>query len=709
MEHESRQPYVEQDKDIQSNHLTKPSITRRKLLAAMGVTGVALAAKYLVNAGDGAAYAAEGSSVTNNVYGGTHSGPQGSRAGWFNVREHGAEGNGQKDDAQALTRLLQRIDNGEKATLYFPRGSYRIGSDLSFASTLDLRFDNGASLVPDAGAAVTIDAHLYAGPAAIFAGAGTIGGSMGKGRLYPQWWGARGDGVSDDTQPIQKALSVAKSTNGVSIFLMNGVYKVTGSLRIYGHTRLELEHNTVIQRFHNDSFLFNGDPGGQYGGYEGHGHIIIEGGCWDGNVTAYPDSFAGLNIAHGRCITIRNTTIKDISWGHAVEINSSSDVIIEHCRLIGFMNAPDGSRNYAEAVQIDVPTSSSFPWYGKYDGTPSENITVRSCYFGASGTPGTTAWGGGVGNHTAIHNVWTRNIKIVDNTFDRLGYWAVRLFKFNDCLVTGNTMYGCGGGIVINAPGANTESTKDKDGVQRSTPQTGARTLITDNIIVCTTLYEGIACTGSGDVKVEHAVIARNLITDVALAKTSILITRSRNIQVTGNQVARTRRGVYAENTFDLMVNDNQIEETDYEGIWLAKGGNYFIHGNMLKRSGRHGLYLTETDGFEVLGNIIDSASYKESGVYAGIKLENAVMNGAVHDNTVRMAAQAQNRYGLEITSNCTRIETFNNVLAGADKPYMNSSASSGDRFSLFAPSGSRYIISVDNAGTLLAAPAPTA
>ncbi|UQZ81349.1 Plasmin and fibronectin-binding protein A precursor [Paenibacillus konkukensis] len=706
IEQGSKHSHEEEHKHGERNHPdSKRAITRRKLLTAMGMTGVALASKYLLTAGQASAYAAaDDATVTNSVYGGGSNGPSGTRVVWLHAKDGGAKGDGQTDDAPALLRLLGRLRDGERATLYFSKGSYRIGSGIAFASTLDLRFDNGACLVPDAGVQVTIDARICAGPNVIFAGQGSVAGSMRGTRLYPQWWGAKGDGTADDTPAIQAALSLAKLTGGVNVYLMSGVYKVTDSLRIYNHTRLELEHNAVVKRCHDNSFLFNGDQGAQYEGYGGHGNIVIEGGTWDGNVGQYPDSFAGLNIAHARHVTIRNTTIKDISWGHAIEINSSSEVLIEHCRLVGFLNAPDGSRNYAEAVQIDIPTGSAFPWYGKYDGTPSDNVTVRGCYFGASGTPGTTAWGGGVGNHSAIHDVWTRNIKIVDNTFDRLGYWAVRLFKFNDCLVRGNAMYGCGGGVVVNAPGANTESTKDRDGVQHGTPQTGSRALIADNIIVGTTQYEGISCTGSGDVKAEHTIIARNLITDAAPAKTSILITRSRSVQVVGNQVERTRRGIYAENTFDLMAIDNQIEETDYEGIWLAKGGNYAIRGNMLKRLGKHGIYVTETDGFEIAGNRIDSAGVAGAGLYAGIKLENAAVRGSVHDNAVRMPSQgAQNRYGLEIASNCGEVETFNNVLAGAEQAYMNGSPGSGDRFRLYAPDGSCYQLSVDNSGALQA------
>ncbi|GIP34665.1 right-handed parallel beta-helix repeat-containing protein [Paenibacillus sp. J2TS4] len=691
-------------------------MTRRKLLKAMGLAGAAMASGHLLNMGSDHAYAEEGT-VTDAVYGPSVSpGPPVkpgkpdqpgkpdkpmAGSGWVNVQQFGADGDGSYDNYGALSQLIGSLSSQGKATLYIPKGIYRIGSHLTLPSWLDLRIDHGASLSPDTGVVLTVDSAIYAGQRTIFAGGGTVVGALGGRTVYPQWWGAQGDGAADDRHAIQQALNLAKTNGGISVYLSKGTYKVTDSLRIYKNTKLTLNHNAIIKRFHDNSFLYNGDNGQQYPGYEGHGNLIIEGGIWDGNVVDYPDAFAGLNIAHARCVTIRDTTIKDISWGHAIEINSSSDVRIEHCKFIGFMNAADGSRYYAEAVQIDVPTSSAFPWFGAYDGTPCEHITVKDCYFGPSGTPGTTSWGGGVGTHTAIHDVWTRNIKVVNNTFDQLGYVAVRLFKYSDCLVQGNTMYQCGGGVAAATPAANSNSTRDKDGVQRGTPQTGERIVITDNLIVGTTAYEAISCYGSGDVKLEQVVIANNIITSVLPGKTSIVVTRSRNVQITGNQIEKTRRGIYTENTDYIQICDNQIDTTAFEGIWAAKGSETLISDNRIKEAAKDGIQLTETNNFTIENNFVASSGREAAATYSGIKLDNAVHHGEVRYNTVRMSQQGnQNRYGLAITASCSHIVTCHNLLA-AEEAYYNQASSSSDTFSLYAPNGEGYSLFVDNAGTL--------
>lgn len=709
---------IDEMQDIEQNAAPTPAekhrMSRRKLLKAMGLTGVALASSRLLNFGVDRAYA-EGGTVTAAVYGlngrpgpadkpgkpGKPGRPE-AGIGWVNVLHYGAHGDGSHDNYGALYQLIDSLSLQGQATLYFPEGIYRIGSSLTLPSWLDLRMDQGAVLSPDAGVVLTVDSAIFVGKRTIFAGGGTVMGTLGGQCLYPQWWGAKGDGVADDRHAIQQALNLAKTNEGISVYLSQGTYKVMDSLRIYRNTKLTLNHKAVIKRFHDNSFLYNGDNGEQYPGYEGHGNLIIEGGVWDGNVADYPDSFAGLNIAHARRVTIRDTTIKDISWGHAIEINASSDVLIEHCRFIGFMNAADGSRYYAEAVQIDVPTSSAFPWFGAYDGTPCEHITVKDCYFGPSGTPGTTSWGGGVGTHTAIHDVWTRNIKVLNNTFDQLGYVAVRLFKYSDCLVQGNTMYQCGGGVAAATPAADSNSTRDKDGIQRGTPQAGERILITDNLIVGTTAYEGISCYGSGDVKLEQVVIANNMITSVLPGKTSIVVTRSSNVQITGNQIEKTRRGIYTENTVFLQIGDNQIETTDFEGIWAAKGSETLISDNRIKEAAKDGIQLTETNNFTIENNFVASSGREAAGTYSGIKLDNAVHHGEVRYNTVRMSPQGnQNRYGLAVTASCSHVVTCHNLLAAAQQAYFNQASSSFDTFSLYAPNGDGYSLFVDNAGAL--------
>lgn len=51
-------------------------------------------------------------------------------------------------------------------------------------------------------------------------------------------YGAKGDGVTDDTAAIQAAIDDAKQIAGSTVYMPAGIYKTTGTIKIYPHTRL---------------------------------------------------------------------------------------------------------------------------------------------------------------------------------------------------------------------------------------------------------------------------------------------------------------------------------------------------------------------------------------------------------------------------------------------------------------------------------------
>ncbi|HEU4559580.1 MAG TPA: glycosyl hydrolase family 28-related protein, partial [Longimicrobium sp.] len=123
-------------------------------------------------------------------------------------------------------------------TLYVPRGTYRIDSNLTLSS--DVHFEEGAVIRPNANVTVTLNGTLDAGAfqafdIKTFTGAKVV---LGKAeRLLPQWWGATGNGSTDDYAPIAAALaSAAKSTQygsgarGAILFFPPGIYRVTKPL-----------------------------------------------------------------------------------------------------------------------------------------------------------------------------------------------------------------------------------------------------------------------------------------------------------------------------------------------------------------------------------------------------------------------------------------------------------------------------------------------
>ena len=78
--------------------------------------------------------------------------------------------------------------------------------------------------------AFTVNSSFSAGLYQTFAGAGvvTFGASSVK-EIHPQWWGAKGDGVNDDTVAIQAAYTCAHISKQ-PLYIPSGVYKISSPI-----------------------------------------------------------------------------------------------------------------------------------------------------------------------------------------------------------------------------------------------------------------------------------------------------------------------------------------------------------------------------------------------------------------------------------------------------------------------------------------------
>jgi hypothetical protein len=196
-------------------------------------------------------------------------------AGVNDAKTEGAVGDGVTDDRAALNTLANTT-LAAGGTIYFPPGVYLVASDLTFASNLTLWFARGAVLKPANGVTITIRGHIHAGLQQIFDTSTTgairfsTSGDLGVNvrsvncpEVYPEWWGALGNGTNDDTLALRRWIEALNGfpVNGLGTprwadamgRLSAGVYKVTGQVKwtcIVG-PRIEGAgyENTVI-RFH---------------------------------------------------------------------------------------------------------------------------------------------------------------------------------------------------------------------------------------------------------------------------------------------------------------------------------------------------------------------------------------------------------------------------------------------------------------------------
>jgi hypothetical protein len=155
---------------------------------------------------------------------------------------YGAAGNGTTADRTAFVNA-----NAAGGTIYVPVGTYRIESNLTLTS--DLRFEQGAVLKPDAGVTITLEGQLDAGVFRVF----DLGNSGSRivvkrvERMLVQWWGAAGDGSTDDRAAIQAAIDAAADVGGGVVYFPRGRYRITSAVKL----------DTTVHRY--GSLIFRGE------------------------------------------------------------------------------------------------------------------------------------------------------------------------------------------------------------------------------------------------------------------------------------------------------------------------------------------------------------------------------------------------------------------------------------------------------------------
>jgi len=102
--------------------------------------------------------------------------------------------------------------SGTMATLRLPAGAHTVASDLTVNANIALVPDNGAMITVANGKTLTINGTLSAGLYQIFTCTGTgkvvFGSSINE--VYPEWWGATGDGTTDDGAAINAAAAAVR-------------------------------------------------------------------------------------------------------------------------------------------------------------------------------------------------------------------------------------------------------------------------------------------------------------------------------------------------------------------------------------------------------------------------------------------------------------------------------------------------------------------
>lgn len=256
--------------------------------------------------------------------------------------------------------------------------------------------------------------------------------------VYVTAFGAVGDGVADDANAIQSALDSLKDSGG-TIYFPNGIYKVTKSVHLYSNQSLVFQKGaTILQGAAINNLMMNYSTS-SIGGYDATENVEIIGAIFDGG--AYTANNTLFGICHSKNIVLQDCSfINSYGIWHNIEINSSKNVLIDHCYF-------EGSRKTGangEMIQIDsFNNTATWPWgNGMVDNTVSYMVEVKNCYFGDN------TISPAIGNHSeAVVNC----IRIHDNIFEGLtsSRGAINFQSAKNVDVYNNTFAGCTKGVTI--------------------------------------------------------------------------------------------------------------------------------------------------------------------------------------------------------------------------------------------------------------------
>lgn len=368
-------------------------------------------------------------------------------------------------------------------------------------------------------------------------------------------FGADNTGATDCTDAIQNALNSGKPY----VYLPNGIYKTSKTLLMRSNTYLFGE-NATIESYNaeSDPTIYNYSDG-ESGGYTAGENMVIDG----LNIFSHNGQSIVL-FCHCQNIKIINCYIqclKEYCRGHHIEINSCQNALIDN-------NILKSIENKNEFIQLDVCTQYEvFPWYGPYDGTKLQYITISNNTLLHDKMPRPTEFDlgdTGIGNHNGDNTAQIRHIHIIGNYISRVRQ-GMKFKCFISGIIENNTIDFCQSGI-----------------------NHTSNSVIRDTIIANNYLYGNYSNNTSG--------LPENGVRGGGIRTGSELLTDTRN-EIFGNIIKDfVGNGIWYVAGKDSVISNNTVVKCGMNGIYAGYSTERVtVNNNTCRNNGR---YSNDTDKY---------------------------------------------------------------------------------------------------------------
>lgn len=259
--------------------------------------------------------------------------------------------------------------------------------------------------------------------------------------VTPEMFGARGDGVTNDSYAFNRMLAGGNK----NVLLSPVTYKLSGKVNIYSNTIINGNNAKIVASI--VPFII-GEEGDYAYNYEGSNNVEIN------NLTIDNGGIASDHIimAHAQNVRLVNCSFKN-NVEHSIELNSSKNVTIVGCSFINIAPLsviPEGRQ--MEAINIDPAHTGATLTMGYFDDTISDYVKIENCIFENCWCP--------VGNHIetpyASRNIIFKNNDVRDcyrgaqlhsygnifmeNNFFDVSEKGIRLVAAHDVTIAGNNI-----------------------------------------------------------------------------------------------------------------------------------------------------------------------------------------------------------------------------------------------------------------------------